>query len=151
VLLANPGTEIPALELATGPSPAADAPATDAAAVTSRSATLQPVLDEKAVAQYRRRITALYQEIEVCDARGDEAGAAQARAERDWLQAQLRSATGPSGRVRGFPTADERARISVGKAIRRALTRITEADREVGLLLAEGVRTGQRCSYVPSG
>ena len=61
-------------------------------------------------------------------ARPDQAKArdqtARARAEREWLAAQLASATGLGGRVRSFPDDAERARVAVGKAIRRALVRI---------------------------
>ena len=152
VLLANPGREIPALDLAAGPGHAAGAPAADLAdpaAPTSRAPAAQPLLDERAVRQYRQRLNALLQEIEDCGARGDGERAARARAEHAWLHRQLHSAAGLAGRPRAFPSDRERARVAVGKAIRRALARIAEADAEIGLLLAAGVRTGLRCSYVP--
>ncbi len=44
----------------------------------------------------------------------------------------------------------ERARVAVGKAIRRALARITEAHPIIGEHLGQAVRTGVRCSYWPS-
>jgi hypothetical protein len=148
VLFANPGNEIPALELATGPNPTAYAQGT--VAEISRAPAVQPLLDEQALWQYRHRIKGLQQVIEDCQARGDRARAAQARTECDWLRAQLRSASGLTGRMRSFPTTEERARVAVGKAIRRALARIAEADHELGLLLAAGIRTGRRCSYAPT-
>lgn len=51
-----------------------------------------------------------------------------ARAEREWLMAQLASAAGLGRRPRSFPDDRERARVAVGKAIRRALARIAVAD-----------------------
>jgi len=39
--------------------------------------------------------------------------------------------------------------VAVGKAIRRALTRIAEADPVIGQHLRQTVRTGTRCSYWP--
>src|ERR1700733_13084779 len=81
---------------------------------------------------------------------GDEEGRDAALAERDWLVAQLASAAGFGGRVRSFPDQGERARVAVGKAIRRALTRITEADPILGDHLRQTVHTGVRCSYWPS-
>ena len=57
-------------------------------------------------------------EIEQPDA--DPARVARARAERDWLVAQLSSAAGFAGRTRAFPDQPERARVAVGKAIRAA-------------------------------
>ena len=71
------------------------------------------------------------------------------RAERDWLVAQLGSAAGFSGRVRSFPDQGERARVPVGKAIRRALARISETDPVLGEHLRQAVHTGIRCSYWP--
>lgn len=52
--------------------------------------------------------------------------------------------------VRALPSSEERARIAVGKAIRRALQRIADADPELGRLLADGVRTGKQCAYTPT-
>jgi hypothetical protein len=39
--------------------------------------------------------------------------------------------------------------VAVGKAIRRALTRIAQADPVIGEHLRQAVRTGVRCSYWP--
>jgi hypothetical protein len=40
--------------------------------------------------------------------------------------------------------------VAVGKAIRRALGRVTEADAAIGEHLRQTVHTGARCSYWPS-
>jgi hypothetical protein len=53
------------------------------------------------------------------------------------------------GRVEPLPDV-ERARLAVGKAIRRAMSRIAEADPIIGQHLFAAVRTGVRCSYRPS-
>ncbi|MDP9799724.1 hypothetical protein J2S43_008236 [Catenuloplanes nepalensis] len=134
-LLANPGREISAAELAAG---RADHAVTDAG---SR----QPVLDDTAIREYRRRLTALQEEIADSDGqpRGD-----RARDERDWLLAELSTATGLSGRIRRFAGNEERARIAVGKAIRRAVERVTAADPVIGAHLRATVSTGIRCCYL---
>jgi hypothetical protein len=140
ILIANPGHEVPAAELAAGPgstAPAATAPSP------------QPVLDAQALRQYRHRLTVLRRELDRCDATGDREGAARADAEREWLLAQLRSTSGLTGRPRSFATADERARVAVGKAIRRALRRIAAADPDIGEILSSAIQTGQRCAYHP--
>jgi hypothetical protein len=72
-----------------------------------------------------------------------------ARAERDWLTAELAAATGLGGRTRRFTDSRERARIAVGKSIRRILQHIAEADAMIGQHLRRPVRTGARCSYWP--
>jgi len=71
------------------------------------------------------------------------------RDERDWLLAELAAATGFAGRPRHFATNDERARVAVGKAIRRSLDHIAKANRALGEHLRNTVRTGTRCSYQP--
>jgi hypothetical protein len=56
---------------------------------------------------------------------------------------------GLSGGTSAFPDQPERARVAVGKAIRRALARIAEADAVIGEHLRQTVHTGARCSYWP--
>lgn len=97
-----------------------------------RALSSQPVLDRAAVQQYRNRLDDL-----------DDG------AERDWLLAELAGATGLTGRSRQFVDSGERARLAVGKAIRRALTRLTEADAVIGEHLRRAVHTGKRCDYRP--
>ena len=123
MLCASPGQEIRAAELVGG------------LGLVDVAGPPQPVLDDAARRDYRRRLAALRQQ-------SDEAGA-----EHEWLRAELAATTGLGGRPRSFGNADERARISVGKAIRRAVDQIEQADPLVGGRLRDGVRTGVRCSY----
>jgi hypothetical protein len=121
VLLANPGREIPATELAA---------ASDGVAPT----------DEGTLHDLRE----LQDDLERYDRIGDAEAAARAHRERDRILARLRStAVHPSDSDR------ERARIAVGKALRRALQRIAQADPEVGALLSATIRTGYTCAYLP--
>lgn len=135
-LVANPAVEIPAIDLA-DPQPFQTATAT------------QEVLDEPALRQYRQRLRELRDEIDEADAVHDGERAARLRAEADWLADELRASTGLGGRTRRFTDNPERARIAVGKAIRRALDRVTEVDPVIGRHLRAAVRTGMRCSYQP--
>jgi hypothetical protein len=143
ILLANPGAEIPALALAAGPGLRSMA----VAAGGARSP--QSVLDDAARRAYRQRLSVLQTKIDECEARSDAALASRAQAERDWLVAELKNTAGLCGRPRPFTSNDERARISVGKAIRRALDRITATDPIIGAQLRASVQTGLRCSYQP--
>lgn len=142
VLIANPGREIPATELVAG----LEALTASAERTTGSG---QEVLDREAVRSYQRRMTALSTEIDELQSRGEPERAAAARAERDWVAAELAHATGIGGRARTFPDGTERARIAVGKAIRRALQRIAEADAVIGDHLRQAVHTGVRCCYWP--
>jgi hypothetical protein len=144
VLFANPGQDISAAELTTGPRTAE----TSVAVHRARS-TRHAVLDQRALSSYKERLAVLQTEIDRCDATGDQERAIEAHRERDWILAQLRTATGLGGRVRSFPTNDERARIAVGKAIRRALDRIDAANPTLGAILIPAVRTGRHCVYTP--
>ena len=135
VLVANPRREILAADLAAGLS---------ALGTAGEGGSAYPVLDQAAITEYRNRLKRLDAELDQREPKDTEA-----RAERDWLVAQLASAAGFGGRVRSFPDQGERARVAVGKAIRRALTRITEADPILGDHLRQTVQTGVRCSYWP--
>ena len=139
VLIANPRREIRAADLVAGLASLAGAP--------GDAAVPHHVLDREAISEYTNRLKQLGAEIESA---GDEDQAARARAERDWITAQLAGAAGFAGRVRSFPDQGERARVAVGKAIRRALAHIAEADPVVGEHLRQTVHTGMRCSYWPS-
>jgi hypothetical protein len=141
VLVANPRQEILAAELAAGLS---------VLGAAGEGGSAYPVLDQAAITEYRNRLKRLDAELDQREP-GDERepGDSEARAERDWLVAQLASAAGFGGRVRSFPDQGERARVAVGKAIRRALVRITEADPILGGHLRQTVHTGVRCSYWP--
>jgi hypothetical protein len=143
VLIANPGQEIRAVELAAGPGRTGDGPAPDG------RTSAQPVLDDVAKRQYRARLERLTEDIEGYEARGDAGRAQRLRAERDWLLAELATAAGLGGRTRAFADNDERARIAVGKAIRRTLDQVARADPMLGAHLRDAVRTGSRCSYLP--
>jgi hypothetical protein len=138
VLLANPGREIRAIHLAAG--------FTDA---ENDGMSGQPVLDDVARRTYEERLAEMQAGIEDMEALHDSDQAAALRAERDWLLAELAAATGMGGRVRHFADDEERARIAVGKAVRRALNRVAGADPIIGDELRATIQTGLRCSYRP--
>jgi hypothetical protein len=143
VLTANPGYEVPAIELAAGAGQSAEVVADRA------GSSHQPVLDEVAMREYRQRLASLADEIDKYELSNDLGRAEVARAERDWLIAELTAAAGLGGRVREFSSGEERARISVGKAIRRALERISTVDPTIGAELRATIQTGLRCCYQP--
>jgi hypothetical protein len=136
VLLANPGREVSAVELAGGiPIPTAP----------------DPVLDETARRAYRQRLAELDAALERAAAGGDTAAAGGLEAERAALVAELKRAAGLGGRRRGFSDEAERARVNVTRTIRQALDQVLAADPEAGRLLMRSVRTGIRCVYRPHG
>ena len=69
----------------------------------------------------------------------------------DALTQELLRGAGLGGRNRALPSPAERARVSVTKAIRKAV-RTTAGRPALGDHLAASVRTGRRyCSYAPPG
>jgi hypothetical protein len=142
VLIASPRQDISAADLVTGLALVGNAD----------GGTAQPVLDQAAITGYRTRLRQLDAEIHELETGPDPDGSrsGRARAERDWLVGQLASAAGLGGRTRPFPDEGERARVAVGKAIRRALGRIADADDVIGEHLRVSVHTGARCSYWPA-
>lgn len=143
VLLAQPGQEIPAAELAAG---WVGDQVVHADRTTSGH---QETLDEAARASYRRRLSELTEHIERERSSGDRGKLPELTAERDWIAAELGAASGPAGRSRTFTSNAERARISVGKALRRAVDRIGEADPQTGDALRRCLQTGVNCCYRP--
>jgi hypothetical protein len=141
VLIANPRQDIPAADLVAG------------LGVLSRAAgggaSAQPVLDREAIVGYRNRLKHLDTEIAELASADAADRAERARAEREWLVGQLASAAGLAARTRSFSDAGERARVAVGKSVRRALARVAAADAVIGAHLRESVHTGVRCSYWP--
>jgi tetratricopeptide (TPR) repeat protein len=131
-LLAEPGRELHALDLA-------GAPAEDAG----------PVLDERAKREYRQRMEELQAEIDEAAAWNDSERAARAQLELDALTRHLAAAVGLGSRDRTIGSSAERARVSVRKAIAKAIAQIAEHDADLGLLLSTTVKTGSYCSYTP--
>jgi hypothetical protein len=142
VLTANPGVEVSAIDLVAGVDAVGD--------VARRSGmSAQPVLDRTAIQQYRQRLAQLREEIDEMRSSGNAERAARARHEQDWLLAELTAGTGLGGRPRAFADNGERARLAVGRAIRRAIAHIERVDPIIGAHLREGVHTGVRCWYRP--
>lgn len=134
-LFAQPGREVAAVALASGH------------ALACRGTPGEPLLDARATAEYRCRIEELDREIDEADACADIERAAIARAELDRLVEELLNTTGLAGGSRTFTDDAERARVSVHKAIKRALRTIADADAALGHALSSRVVTGMRCVY----
>jgi pimeloyl-ACP methyl ester carboxylesterase len=133
-LLANPGVAIPAMTLAGEP----------------EHSGAEPILDDAAVAAYRARLSELDAELRSADAVGDVVLARTAGAERDNLLAELRTASGLSGRARRLGDPSERARKAVTARVRDAIARIVAVHPDLGAHLRASIRTGTTCMYEPA-
>jgi hypothetical protein len=108
------------------------------------------LLDTRARTAYRHRIEELRATADEALDIGDLEAAEAAQAEVDLLVLALAQAFGLGGRSRVAASAAERARLNVTRAIRAALTRLTEALPGPGAALDRGIRTGTYCSYAPA-
>lgn len=136
VMLARPGREVHVAELVgavdLGQRPAADA-----------------LLDDKAIASYRTRLTELAEEEDDADTAGDAERSARARAEREILIDRLSSDLGLAGRSRTADDWAERARKAVRTRVASALKRIEAEHPVLGRHLRASVKTGAYCAYDP--
>jgi RecA/RadA recombinase len=142
VLLAAPGRDVAATDLAAG---LASAAAPGLAAVGA-----DPVLDDRARAAYRARLARLDEELAEADTHQDVERSARLAAERDALIGELAHATGLGGRPRRLGDVTERARSTVTARIRDAIGRVERVHPELGRHLRASIVTGARCSYRPA-
>ena len=138
VLLAHPGVDVPAVDLA--------GCAGDAAVRDRRAA--EPILDRAALVAYKRRLADLDEELDAARTDADLATQQRATDEREFVLAELRRATRPGGASRRLgATTAERARKAVTGRIRDAIRRIGEALPDLGAHLDRTIRTGAICRY----
>ena len=151
LLLANPGIEFHAVDVATAAEGRAATAAENAEGLAVRAGTgdAGPALDSQAKAEYRSRLEDLRAEIEEAESFNDPERAAHAREEMDFIAHELAAAVGLGGRDRKVASASERARVNVTRALRREIRRIADEDAGLGRELETTVRTGTFCAYEP--
>jgi predicted ATPase len=153
LLVASPGRDFPAIDLAAWPAP--PPPAGTVTRAVARAEGLEPLegrgggeaADARALAAYRERLALLREEVDEAERFNDPARAARAREEIDRLADEIASASRRGRRRRGSDA--ERARLSVTKAIRYALRKVERAHPPLARHLAAAVKTGVACRYEP--
>ena len=140
-LLADPGRELHALDLV--------ALESGGSVPSAALGDAGEMLDPRAKQAYRRRLAEIEEDLDEARTMGDAARATQAGVERDFLVRELSRAVGLGGRDRRAGSASERARASVTRAIRQAMTRIREHDEPLGKHLDHAIHTGTYCAYMP--
>lgn len=147
-LVAAPGVEISALELLGGGTSAWGDARTEPN-LEAQGSTSVPVLDERAKNAYRKRIQDLQDDLAEAESNHDTERAALLREELQLLVDELKRAAGLAGRTRAFSEPTEKARLSVTKAIKRAIGAIRMHDRDLADDLERRVGTGTFCVYHP--
>jgi predicted ATPase len=107
------------------------------------------MLDERAKRAYRLRVTELRSVLDDAKALGKVREAEDAEREILALTRELARAVGLSGRDRPTASTSERARISVGRAIRSVIDRIDRTGSALGPVLRATIKTGNFCCYTP--
>jgi non-specific serine/threonine protein kinase len=152
LLLASPGRDFSALELAAWPAPPLTQELTPSAA---REAGLRVggreddarAPDARARAEYRAHLARLREEAEEAERVNDILRATKAREEIALVTGELVDAARSRNRRRAVTS--ERARLSVTKAIRYAIGKIERVHPALARLLAKTVKTGSSCRYDP--
>jgi tetratricopeptide (TPR) repeat protein len=151
-LLAQPGHELHALDLAGGisaPTPPSAGIDPELSVRSRGGDDAGPLLDTRAKAEYRRRIDDLREEIEEAETYNDLERASRAREELEFVAHELSAAVGLGGRDRRAAATSERARVNVTRALRATVDRIGGHDAALGHHLRTCVRTGTFCVYEP--
>ena len=107
------------------------------------------MLDAQGKLDYQRRLHELTQSLEDQRERGNHERVDQIESEIEFLTHAIVRARGIGGRQRRTGSNAERARLSVTSAIKTALEKISDQDRELGTFLDRFIRTGSFCRYVP--
>jgi tetratricopeptide (TPR) repeat protein len=141
-LLSAPGSEIPATRLLN--------PAGGEEVVAAARLGGDEVLDARARAAYRNRLTHLDERIAEAADSGDDRKAAELDHEREALLAELRTAAGLAGRPRRLGDEAERARKAVTARIRDTLRKLADRHPELASHLRDAVSTGATCTYAPA-
>jgi adenylate cyclase len=150
-LLATPGREIAAVDLASAAHGGAGrAASTVADLALGVEADAGEALDAEARAQYRSRLADLEAEISEAEANDDPERASRAREEREFLLAELAAAVGLGGRPRRLLDPAERARKAVTERVNQAIRHVEKAHSGLGRHLRRSVRTGSFCAYDPA-
>ena len=109
-----------------------------------------PVLDDRAKAEYGARLTALTAEIDQAEDWHDLGKVDSLREEREALLQHLAAATGLGGRPRRLGDQTERARKTVSARVRDALVKIDRVHPTLAAHLRGSLSMGTVCSYSPS-
>jgi pimeloyl-ACP methyl ester carboxylesterase len=106
-----------------------------------------PVLDSRAKAEYRKRLSELSAELEEAKQAGEERAAARIEQELEFLTRELTRAVGLGGRDRRSASDIHRARVNVSRAVRRSIEKIRGYNPAIANALTLSIKLGIICVY----
>jgi len=149
VLLRNPGREFLAIDLVGAVHPGEDDSIVRGAGRRPALGGSEPYFDAPARRAYAQRLQDLHAALEEAERFGERERAGVVRAEMDLVTEELQRGIGLGHRVRATGSPIERARVSVTRAIKAALSAIAANDAALGHYLTATIKTGAFCSYSP--
>jgi hypothetical protein len=108
------------------------------------------VLDSQTQTELRAKVRDLQSDLDDALERSNAGAAVGLRAELDRIADEVERSTALFGRSRVFVDDAERARTAVQKSIRRVFDEVEQQAPALGVELRKSIRTGSRCSFVPS-
>ncbi len=138
-LLAAPGQKVSALELRAG----------RGTGTPTVLGSLGEVFDKKGAVELKARLNELGGEIAKAERDGDMEQAARLTDEREELARTVGKSTRRDGKIRPLRDEAERARDSVGKALRTAIEAIHQVHPALGRHLAKAISPGANPVYEP--
>ncbi|RDY61686.1 tetratricopeptide repeat protein [Flagellimonas nanhaiensis] len=107
------------------------------------------VVDDQAMNDYKKRIRSLQTDISEAEEMGHTSKVEDLREEYEALIDHLSQITGMSNKTRKIGSSLEKARSAVTWRIRNAIKKIGEVQPKLAKHLANSIKTGTFCSYVP--
>jgi pimeloyl-ACP methyl ester carboxylesterase len=106
-----------------------------------------PVLDSRAKAEYRKRLSELSAELEEAKQAGEERAATRIEQEIEFLTHELTRAVGLGGRDRRSASDIHRARVNVSRAVRRSIEKIRGYNPAIANALTLSLKLGIICVF----
>lgn len=108
-----------------------------------------PVMDDKAKASYKNKISDLLAEIEEANEMNDSSRSQGLQEEYEQIVDHLSSSMGLGGKTRKLDSSVERSRSAITWRIRSAIKKIEDAHPSLSKHLTKSIATGTFCSYSP--
>ncbi len=151
-LLRDPGREFHVLDLTAvenGSLPRGHTAGNDVGLAGGGAGAGLPILDDAARDAYRRRLADVDDDIDEATSMNDTGRIELAQRDREYLIAELSRAVGLGHRQRSVGGSAERARTSVTRSLRYAVSRIADQHPALAKHLQHSIHTGTYCSYAP--
>jgi hypothetical protein len=149
-LVRSPGREIHVVDLTGIASGAGGTVSASSERLTiARAGGADPILDARARAAYRARLSELREELAEAEEFSDVGRTSALQQEIAAIEGELTAAFGLGGRSRRAGDGIERVRKAVYNRVRSAIERIAEQHPDLGSHLTHSTRTGIFCVYEP--